>query len=158
MALLAMIGGVPIPEENVHRIRTEKGTVADAAREYESELRRFATREPGSMGTGPFPQFDLILLGLGLRGFTASLFAGRSELKEKERWVVPMAAPQNGYAKERVTMTLPVIDHARCVAFLLFGEARGAILEEILKNPEKAAEKYPAAMVRPAGELVWFVA
>ncbi|MFA4875602.1 MAG: 6-phosphogluconolactonase [bacterium] len=158
MTRLAMTSQVLIPEANIHRIRTEMASAAAAALDYEAQLREFATLEPESMGRGRFPRFDLVLLGLGYGGHTASLFAGRPELMEKERWVVEAAAPQLDFSKERVTMTLPVFNNARCVAFLLFGDEKRAILDEIQRNPDEAAKEYPAAMVRPAGELKWFVA
>lgn len=158
MVNLAMISQVPIPEENVYRIRTEFATAAEAAADYEEQLRAFAAREPDSVGRGKFPRFDLVLLGMGLEGHTASLFPSRLELAEGDRWVIPAAKPQLDYSKDRVTMTLPVFNNARCVAFLLFGAEKRALMDEIQKNPAEAAKQYPAAMVRPRGELNWFVA
>ncbi len=158
MVQLAMISQVPIPLQNVHRIRTETVDAEEAARDYESHLREFAAREPRSMGSGKFPKFDLVLLGLGVGGHTASLFAGRSELAESSRWVVASEAPPEQSPKDRITMTFPVFNNARCVAFLFYGKEKNAMLDQIIRTPDEAAKIYPAARVRPAGDLLWFVA
>ncbi len=139
-----------IREVNVHRIRGEASDPGRAARDYEAELRRFF--EPRAAA---WPRFDLILLGLGPDGHTASLFPGTPALQEEVRWVVANPVPRLDTV--RVTLTLPLIQHARTVVFLVEGEEKAAILREVLEGPRVPA-KLPAQAVRPvAGELHWLV-
>ncbi|KAI0252584.1 6-phosphogluconolactonase [Lactifluus subvellereus] len=143
---------VPVPSENLHPIdyalQDDLEELADA---YEKELiREFAQRDAAR-----FPVFDLVLLGVGPDGHTASLFPAHALLSEGDRWVAyvedsPKPPPR------RVTLTLPVINHAARVAFVATGEGKARILHDILDTPELGL---PAARVRPAapGHLVWFV-
>jgi 6-phosphogluconolactonase len=120
---------------------------SDAAREYEKTLRLFFGQEP--------PRFDLILLGLGEDGHTASLFPGTSVIYEKTRWVKEVI--QEGNPEARITLTTPLINQSRSVLFLVTGEAKSEILETVLTQPYQP-EKYPAQMIDPEeGEITWFV-
>ena len=96
------------------------------------------------------PLFDVTLLGLGADGHTASLLPGESALEERQRWVV---AVSHGRPEVRITMTYPVIDSSRSVAFLVTGREKAAILRAIRAGGSEA----PASRVRPVGELIWFV-
>jgi 6-phosphogluconolactonase len=143
---------VSIPRENFHTIdyslQDDLEELADA---YEKELiREFAQKD-----SARFPVFDLILLGIGPDGHTASLFPGHELLSETDRWVAyiedsPKPPPR------RVTLTYPVINHAARVAFVATGIGKVQILHDILDTPEVGL---PAARVRPVahGQLVWFV-
>ncbi len=119
---------------------------ADAANKYEQTLRDFF---------GPdLPCFDLILLGLGENGHTASLFPGTAVLWEKSRWV------QEVFVKEqqmnRITMTATLINKAHHILFLVSGAGKSGILEEVLTAPYQP-EKYPAQLISPEqGEVLWF--
>jgi 6-phosphogluconolactonase len=132
---------------SVHRIRAEEPAAAEA---YEAELRRFFGIAPG----GAPPRLDLVLLGLGPDGHTASLFPGSAALDEGARWVVSPFVPRLG--TRRTTLTLPVLDRARAVVFLVSGAEKAAALARVLA-PEPGAELLPAARVQPEGGALWIV-
>jgi 6-phosphogluconolactonase len=148
MARAALIGRVPIPPANVHPVPADRSSPAEAARAYESALRAF-------FGPVPFPRFDLILLGVGEDGHTASLFPGTAALAERSRWAVDVPAPSHMSPHvPRVTLTFPVLNAARRVFFLAAGAKKAAILRAVLHGPPG---RHPAQDVRPAdGELVWW--
>ena len=143
------LSAVPIPPLNVHRMRGEDPP-EEAAREYENEL-----RQSFRMGSKDLPRFDLILLGLGEDGHTASLFPGNPVLEDATHLV---AAPYVEKLKAyRLTLTLPVLNNAANVAFLVAGAGKGAILKRVLEE-ESEADLLPAQRVRPShGRLWWFV-
>ncbi|KZT61833.1 6-phosphogluconolactonase [Calocera cornea HHB12733] len=143
---------VDIPAEQVHAIDTSLlDDLDELADEYEQGLiREFANRE-----TARFPVFDLILLGMGPDGHTASLFPGHALLTESDRWVAwiddsPKPPPT------RITLTFPVINHAHKCAFVATGAAKEDILHTVLDKPE---EGLPSSRVRVAqpGMTYWFV-
>ena len=143
---------VSIPPENIHTIDPSRlDDLEELSDAYEKELiREFAQKD-----SARFPVFDLILLGIGPDGHTASLFPGHELLSENDRWVAyiedsPKPPPR------RVTLTFPVINHAARVAFVTSGASKAQILHDILDTPELGL---PAARVRPVthGQLVWFV-
>ena len=128
---------------SVHRMRCELPPT-EAATDYEEQLREFfgPSEEP--------PRFDLILLGLGEDGHTASLFPETSALDVTERWVV--ANPVLKLETSRLTLTIPVINAARAVNFLVAGEDKAEALKEVLEG-EADPHGYPAKFIRPEGEL-----
>lgn len=139
---------VPLPPENVHRIRGEISATA-AAQEYEAELQRFFA------GEAP-PRFDVVWLGLGRDGHTASLFPGSAALAETRRLAVAVPGP-SPLLSPRVTLTLPVINRARHLFFLVLGADKSAVLAEVLAGVPQA-RNLPAERVRPeAGELVFWM-
>jgi 6-phosphogluconolactonase len=141
----AMLAKAPVPPENIHPIPT--GTPEDAAQRYERTLQESygaATLDPRR------PLFDVTLLGLGSDGHTASLLPGESVLDERKRWVV---AVSHGRPEIRITMTYPVIESSRRVAFLVAGKEKA----EIFRAIRTGNSHVPAARVRPVGELFWFV-
>jgi len=141
-----LLAHVPVPEANVHRVHGEADP-EQAAREYEREIRSFFIN-------GEMPSFDLIFLGVGEDGHTASLFPGSPSIHEKARIVVPVYLA--GPSLNRVTLTLPVINHAAHVIFLATGRSKSDVLHNILK--EGNSQAYPAGLVRPeAGTLTWFL-
>ena len=146
MAREAMLDKAPVPPENIHPVPVD-GIPESAALRYEQTLQQAygaATLEPTR------PLFDLTLLGLGADGHTASLLPGEPVLNERKRWVV---AVSHGRPEVRLTMTYPVIDSSRRVAFLVTGGEKAAILQTI----RTGRSQVPAARVRPVGELFWFV-
>lgn len=155
LALQALISKVDIPASNVHRIHTESGSGKAAAEGYEKSLRRFFRSAVGSQDDPYFPSFDLVLLGLGQDGHTASLFPGDAALKERDRWVVAVDGASGSPPVPRITLTFPAINQARFVLFLVSGSNKREVFQEIVKNPETAA--YPAAGVKPYGRLLWFI-
>jgi len=143
---------VSIPPANIHTIDISlQDDLEELSDAYEKELiREFAQKD-----SARFPIFDLILLGIGPDGHTASLFPGHELLSETDRWVAyiedsPKPPPR------RVTLTYPVINHAARVAFVAAGAEKVRILQNILDTPELGL---PAARVRPvaSAQLVWFV-
>jgi 6-phosphogluconolactonase len=154
MAWEAMLSRVPIPETNIHRIPADKGLPGAAAEAYEETLfDHFRTGRAGAPGRG----FDLILLGMGAEGHTASLFPDSSALDEKERWVTAVKAPEGIFPPVRITLTLPAINSAGDVFVLVSGGEKKAVLRKVLKGVEPAGSRFPVAMVRPAGNKVWYI-
>jgi 6-phosphogluconolactonase len=146
MAHEAMLARAPVPAENIHPVPVD-GTPEDAARRYERTLQEAygtATLDPAR------PLFDVMLLGLGSDGHTASLLPGDPVLQERKRWV---SVVSHGRPEIRITMTYPVIESSRRVAFLVAGTEKAAILRKIHNGDSQA----PAARVRPRGELFWFI-
>lgn len=146
----SLISRVPIPPENIHRMRGEEADPENAADEYARELRDFF--QPP---LGQWPVFDLMLLGIGSDGHTASLFPGSSALHETRRWV---AAPHvEKFKARRLTLTTPVFNHARIVVFLAAGEEKAEVLGELL-SADPAGSRSPARWIRPRrGRLVFFL-
>jgi 6-phosphogluconolactonase len=145
MAREAMLAKVPVPPENVFPIPTD-GEPEDAARRYERTLQQAygaPTLDPSR------PLFDIVLLGMGPDGHTASLLPGDKLLDERKRWVVPVA---HGRPEVRITLTYPAIESSRHVAFLVEGATKAAMLGAI----RAGGSQLPAARVRPVGELIWF--
>lgn len=138
---------VPIPPGNIHPVQTSLEPSAAAAG-YETEIRTSFGLEDGE-----FPDFDLILLGLGKDGHTASLFPGDPALAEKRRLAaaVSRAAPDH----DRVTLTLPVINRAWVVVFLVTGGNKAAILKAVLDG---TGSGLPASLVRPSQGQTLFLA
>ncbi len=146
MARLALLDHVPIPAEQIHPMRCA-GDAAKAAQWYEATLRAFfAGREP---------RFDLVLLGLGENGHTASLFPETSALDEQEHWAADVAVA--GEEFHRITLTPPLINQAAAVMFLITGASKAGILQAVLQGP-CTPHRLPAQIIRPvAGETLWLV-
>lgn len=147
MARETWLDHVTIPASQVHRMRGELDP-GPAAEEYEQLLRTFFTQAAG-------PRFDLLLLGMGDDGHTASLFPGTPALHENIRWTVA------NYVEKlkawRITLTPPAINAAAHVRFLAAGESKAAVLHDVLRGPY-LPEKYPSQLIRPtSGHLVWMV-
>jgi 6-phosphogluconolactonase len=156
MASQALIKHAPIPPQNVHRVITEHFVPEEAADMYENTLReRFEAFV--SLSAEGLPAFELILLGMGKDGHTASLFPDSPVLNEKKRWVAATPVPNLVPQVRRITLTFPVINAARNVIFLVTGPEKQPIVQAILDAPEKARELYPAAKVEPRGTLYWFL-
>jgi 6-phosphogluconolactonase len=137
-----------VPEGNVFRVLTEEKDADTAARAYEQTLRKFFGVPPNE-----FPRFDLVLLGLGPDGHTASLFPGTAALNEKRLWVVSNWVDK--FQAYRLTLTLPVLNRAACVMFLVSGADKANIVREALENE---SANLPSQKVRPAdGRLLWLL-
>jgi 6-phosphogluconolactonase len=146
MARAAMLARAPVPSGNIHGVVTT-GTPEDAAHRYEHVLKSYY----GSPALDPDkPLFDVQLLGLGEDGHTASLIPGTSALDERDRWVVTVIGAR---PEPRITLTYPLLDSARHVAFLVAGAGKREILSRALAGDQAL----PAARVSPVGELTWFV-
>ena len=137
MAHETLLSRVPVPESNVHRVHSENPNAQEAADEYEKII---------------VPRLDLILLGLGADGHTASIFPGSEVLHETQRLVAaPWVEKLNTY---RITMTLPLLNNGASILFLVSGAEKAEIVKEVLEGPKK----YPAQAVQPMnGELIWML-
>ena len=150
MADETMLSKIPVAAANVFRMKTENPDAAAVAEDYEQTLRKFFQVEPGQV-----PTFDLILLGMGPDGHTASLFPHTAALQEKSRlvlanWVEKMKT-------YRITLTLPVLNAGGCVIFLVSGTDKATALHAVLEE-DVPGEQYPAKLVRPRqGKLIWLV-
>lgn len=150
MAYEAFIKHVPISPENVHRMRGED-LPEEAAQEYDAELRRLAAQERPRVDV---PVFDLVLLGLGADGHTASLFPHGDALAVEDVFCVPTTAPDGS---ARLTVTAPVINAARRVWFLVSGAAKAGMVAEVIEGL-RMPNAVPAQGVAPAhGSLTWFL-
>jgi 6-phosphogluconolactonase len=144
----AMLETSPLPAENFHRMAAERPDRETAAREYAEELSRVL--RPAS---GEWPRLDMVFLGMGPDGHTASLFPGSPALAERTEWVVPnFVAKLNSF---RLTLTLPVLNAAAHVIFLIAGEDKAETLRQVLEGPDG---QFPAQLINPSrGRLSWFL-
>jgi len=145
-----MLASVPVPLENVHRVKSEIADAGKAADDYERTLREFFT-----LATGQFPRFDLILLGMGPDGHTASIFPNSDVINEKERLVV--ATWIEKLKSYRITLTPPVLSNAAAAIFLVSGAEKANALREVLEG-DYQPERFPAQLLRPTtGNVLWLV-
>jgi 6-phosphogluconolactonase len=121
-----LLDHVPVPRENIHPIPTSSGDPARDAADYEAILRRAF---PGQA----WPRFDLVLLGLGEDGHTASLFAGDAALTERTRWAAAALSPRG--VRDRITLTAPSLNAARLKLLLACGESKAAALRQAVQEP-----------------------
>ena len=136
-----------IPEDNIHRIKGERNPEMEAQR-YAMEIQSLLPEVNG------YPSFDLVMLGLGDDGHTASIFPNQMNLLESDHITAIATHPLT--EQQRITLTGKVINNAKKVAFLVSGESKALIFNEIVKNTENSLN-YPAAHIHPVGELHWFV-
>jgi 6-phosphogluconolactonase len=150
MADEAMLSKVPVSVANVFRMPAENPDAPAAAEAYEQTLRKFF-----QLSAGEFPRLDLILLGMGPDGHTASLFPGTAGLQEKSRLVIANWVEK--LKTHRLSFTLPVLNAARCIAFLVSGTDKAPALRAVLEE-NVSGEQYPSKLVQPKdGKLIWFV-
>ena len=147
MARRACIGRVPIPDANVHRIQGEL-PADEAARRYEQELEHV-------FGDVHIPVFDLVHLGIGRDGHTASLFPHTDALAETEAWVTTNVDRAHGN-EPRVTLTFPVINAARRVEVLLLEPEKAELVRKVVAG-EGNVEELPARGIAPHGPVVWLL-
>ncbi len=155
MAHEALLAQVPVPEGNIHRMYAEIEP-SRAAVEYERSLRAFfALDNANQFETGGFPSFDLILLGMGDDGHTASLFPGTAAIHERERWVVAHYIEK--LEAWRLTLTPPVLNAAANIIFLVSGGGKAERLQQVLRGPYQP-DTLPAQIIKPVGgHLSWLV-
>jgi 6-phosphogluconolactonase len=150
MATEAMLAKAPIDPKQVHRIKSEKPNASEAAQEYEQELRESFNVKPDEL-----PRFDLVLLGMGPEGHTASLFPGTKALKEQRRLVVSNWVGK--FYTDRITLTPPVLNNAARIIFMAHGAEKAPALKAVLEGPYEP-EQLPAQMINPpTGRVVWLV-
>ncbi len=147
MARSAWLDKVDIPAANIHPMPTDGATPAADAEKHEAQLSEFF-----GTAVGEFPQFDVILLGIGDDAHTASLFPHTDALQVKDRLVTV----GNKDGQPRITFTAPLINHAHCVMFLVAGASKRPALAQIFA-PDADALTYPARLIQPQGELWWLL-
>jgi 6-phosphogluconolactonase len=148
MAYETLLSKVPLPGERIHRMPAELPDREAAAQHYVEELRRV-------FGTAGTPSFDLIQLGMGPEGHTASLFPHQAALHERQRLVVPVSVPKP--PPERLTFTPPLLNAARHVLFLVTGADKAEAVHAVLEGDYRP-DDYPAQIVRPtAGQVTWLL-
>lgn len=146
MARKSLLDHVPLDPAHVHPVRWDLAP-EEAAAAYEEELSGFSPGAP--------PRFDLALLGLGADGHTASLLPGSPAVSERVRWTAVAKRPEEGFS--RVTVTLPLLNRALTVLFLVSGAGKADVLRALFEDGGAAA-RFPASLVRPAsGDLRWLV-
>jgi 6-phosphogluconolactonase len=151
MARAALLLKLALPAEKIHRMEAERTDRAAAARDYQAELTRVFSTAPD----GDPPVLDLVLLGMGADGHTASLFPHTDALKETRRWVVANHVPKLN--ADRLTMTSVILNRAAHVLFLVAGKDKAAALAQVLEGP-RDHERLPSQLIRPtAGTLTWLV-
>jgi len=150
MAHETLFSLAPVPSENIHRVPAEEPNAVLAAEKYERDLQTFFGLEVGKL-----PQFDCILLGMGPDGHTASLFPGTEALHESKRLVVANWVEK--FKSYRITLTVPVLNQADSVIFLVSGHEKAEALKEVLQG-DRQPDRFPAQLIRPnPGKLLWIV-
>ena len=142
-----LLSRIPIPKKNIHPVLTEGVTLEESANNYEANIRTFF-----KIGGNDIPAFDLIMLGLGEDGHTASLFPGTAALQETKRLAIPVIADAS--PSERITLSLRIINNAKNICFLVTGKSKAAVLKEIIEAKDNAL---PAAQVTPTQGTVLFL-
>jgi 6-phosphogluconolactonase len=142
----ALLKHVEIPRENIHPVITEGISPGTSAERYEKDIISFFKTSNTEV-----PQFDLILLGLGVDGHTASLFPDTPALKEKGH--LTAVTPSGGSRKERITLTFPIINNADNIIFMITGEDKADVAREVIEEKSPL----PAAMVRPEKGKLYFL-
>jgi 6-phosphogluconolactonase len=138
---------VHVPLVNIHPMPTHRRRAADAAVDYERFMR--------SMFSGEWPRIDVVLLGIGKGGHTASVYPGSPAIHVKDRWVMDVVTHEE--PRVRLTLTLPVLNAAAAVFFLVSGDEKAEAIRRILTEPIDADE-CPASAVRPTdGRLIWWL-
>ena len=146
MARQAWLDRVEIPDRNIYGVDTTSQDPEQDAKKYEARLQHFFGTEQ------KFPAFDLILLGMGDDGHTASLFPHTEALKVSDRLIT--VGNKDGQA--RITFTIPLINKARCVMFLVAGENKRPALKEVFAEQGDELQ-YPSRSIQPEGELIWLL-
>ena len=150
MANETLFSKLEIPKENVHRFLTETGEAKSVAEKMENEIRAFFNLEKNEL-----PRFDLIFLGMGDDGHTASLFPETAALNEKEKIAAENYVPK--FETFRLTFTYPAINNARNIIFLVAGEDKAAALREVLEG-DFNYEKFPSQKIIPENGKLLFLA
>jgi len=150
----SLLSKISIPAANVFRVKAENPDATAAAADYETQLRNFFELKPSQ-----FPRFDLILLGMGPDGHTASLFPDSEGLKEQSKLVIANWVEK--FKTHRISFTLPVLNRAAEVIFLASGADKAEMLRQVLEDKaseEKGTPPFPAQQVQPQdGMVIWML-
>ena len=146
MARQALLNEIDIPQDNIHPIKITGESPQEDARRHEAELKEFFNEPEG------FPTFDLILLGMGDDGHTASLFPHTEALSVKDSLVTV----GNKDGEPRISFTIPLINQANCVLFLVAGENKRSALQQVFAS-QADETAYPSRQIQPQGNLLWLL-
>jgi len=149
MASEALLKHVEIPQSNIHQVSTDLATAQLAAENYENVLNEYLIKD-----TNGVPQFDLVLLGLGPDGHTASLFPETVILQEQNKLCDAVFVTK--FDSWRISITFPVINHAKHILLLSEGSGKIDIIKELV-NANKNEEKYPIQKIKPENEMCWYI-
>jgi 6-phosphogluconolactonase len=150
MAHEAMLSRVPIPASHIHRIKAENANADQAAEEYERMLQAVVQTAESAL-----PRFDVVLLGMGPDGHTASLFPGTTALQERTRLVAANWVEK--FSAYRITLTLPILNNADRILFIIGGADKAETLQAVLEGDQQSP-RFPSQLIRPThGSLVWLV-
>ncbi|HLZ80752.1 MAG TPA: 6-phosphogluconolactonase [Ktedonobacteraceae bacterium] len=148
LALQVLLGKIAIPTNQVHRMPADQADRDAASQAYSADMQL-------TFGTNGIPNFDLIQLGMGPEGHTASLFPHQASLHEQRRLVIPVSVPKP--PPPRLTFTPPLLNAARHILFLVTGAEKADAVQAVLEG-EYQPDEYPAQIVRPSnGEVVWML-
>ncbi len=152
MAWTSFLSKTPIPRYRVHRMLGEFRPPSEAARRYGRQIGPLPRR-----GTDPLPRFDLVLLGIGPDGHTASLFPGQPAVREERRAVVAVRRSGQPPFVPRLTLTPPALSSAREIWFLVAGEDKARVVARIFRGGPHGDPQFPASCVEPYGRQLWFM-
>ena len=143
----ALLQHVPVPPSSIHAVPTELRPADAAASAYEEDIRK-------TFGSDEVPVFDLIFLGLGTNGHTASLFPHSTALKETKRLVIADFVQEVNMW--RISMTAPLLNRGRVVAFLIAGQDKAQVLRDVMLGP-RDPDRLPAQLIAPEGQSLWMI-
>lgn len=147
MARETLLGHVPVPKENIHPMQTD-GPVEQAAQDYARQLQGLLP-----LNESGIPVFDLVMLGIGEDGHTASLFPHTTILTEYEKWVAAVYVEK--LSSWRISLTYPVLNHARAIMVLASGENKAEVVQQVMNKPDDKV--FPVQAIEARGEMHWFV-
>lgn len=150
MARETLLSKLNVDPARMHRIAGESERAETAAADYQKQIAKLFDVPPD----GPPPAFDFVLLGMGSDGHTASLFPFTSALNVRKKWVAAHDVPQ--LSQRRYTLTALLLNAAACVLFLVTGPGKARVLRDVLQGPNEP-KRLPSQMIKPAGELWWYV-
>jgi len=149
MASQALLEHVELPQNNIHRVATDLASAQLAAEDYQSTMSELLLKDANGI-----PQFDLVLLGLGPDGHTASLFPDTNILHQHNKLCDAVFVKK--FDSWRISITFPVINHAKHILLLSEGDGKVDIVKELV-NIEQNEEKYPVQMIKPENEMCWYI-
>ncbi|MDA2934388.1 6-phosphogluconolactonase [Acidobacteria bacterium AH-259-D05] len=149
MARETLLDNAPIPQENIYRVHSELEDIASAAMQYQETLKKYF-----DLRAGELPRFDLVYLGMGDDGHTASLFPGTKALMERQRLVTENYVDK--LSAYRITLTAPALNKGRNLIFLITGEGKASRVKEVLEGPYEP-DRLPSQLIRPTDGKLLFI-
>ena len=148
---------IPIPRSNIHPMPVDIDPPQKAAEAYDRDLRAFFGCEGAAFSTEEKDTFDVMVLGLGEDGHTASLFPESDVLEEEQLWVKDVQAPETVRPRKRLTLTYPVINKSKYIFLLVAGKNKRGIVQKILKSGRENRQGFPAEKIKAVGKISWYL-